>query len=209
MSVVERRERTEVVGSGGSDIGATISGGGFEDVFGSATGTVIFGGGSQTVEAGGSAQGTLLDDAAVQTVSGFAGGTVVSATDTQIVEAGGVASGTVVLVGGSEIVLSGGLSIDTTIFGGLVELADGAATGGTTRFLGPGGVLRIDGAGMPAGPIAGFARGDTIDLRGLAFTAANSVSFESGDRRAERQRQRRRHAEPSRRRAGHGVRAGR
>jgi len=52
---------TEIVRSGGLATDTTVSGGGFQDVFGTTSGTVVGDGGRQTVEAGGIASSTLIN----------------------------------------------------------------------------------------------------------------------------------------------------
>lgn len=80
-------------------------------------------------------------------------------------------SGTLTLAGHN--LYSGGTDID----GGTLELADTHGAGaGTITFSGANTVLRIDTSAMPANIIAGFAPGDIIDLTGLAFNSADTVS---------------------------------
>ncbi len=52
-------------------------------------------------------------------------------------------------------------------------------SGGGIAFVGSGGILRLDNNTMPTAAISGFELGDTIDLRGLAFSATNTVSFDA------------------------------
>ncbi|HEX5498755.1 MAG TPA: hypothetical protein VFX03_05990, partial [Thermomicrobiales bacterium] len=170
---------TETVAAGGLDISGTVESGGSQDVFGTVSATILIAGGRQTIEVGGIADGVVLDDAAVQDVFGFAGATIVSASDMQVVEAGGVASGTTISRGGVETVLSGGLTRDTVVDGGALDLQEGSEAAGTIAFAAIGSVLRIDGATMPTATITGFERGDVIDLADLSPGSGSTVTFDA------------------------------
>ena len=113
---------------------------------------------------------------------GVTTGTVVSSGGLEVVWSGGVASGTVASAGGSETVASGGTASDPTIGGGTLELQSGAIVSGAITFGGIGGTLQIDDPTAVTLPntIGGFAFGDAIDLRGLAWDPSNTVSFNLG-----------------------------
>ncbi len=73
-----------------------------------------------------------------------------------------------------------------TVNGGTLELAAAGASGtGTITLAGTASVV-LDAADTPAAgqtfvsPIAGFANGDSIDLRGLAYSAAATTAFSGG-----------------------------
>jgi autotransporter passenger strand-loop-strand repeat protein len=115
--------------------------------------------------------GVTLDGNATQTVKaeGIASGTTISATDTLIVE-------------------SGGGAVAVVIAGGTLDVQAGGTVGGAVTFGGNGGVLQIDGAGLPTAPtpvigatVSGFAPGDAIDLTGVPFASGGSATFGSGN----------------------------
>jgi autotransporter passenger strand-loop-strand repeat protein len=140
---------TEAVSAGGSDLGARISGG-EQDVYGRASGAMVFTG-SQVVEAGGIANSTIIDDGGTETVSsggtdlggqisggeqdvyGFASGTAVF-TGSQVVEAGGLADSTTIYGDGNEMVSGGGTDLGAQISGGEQDVYGFAS--GTVVFNG-------------------------------------------------------------------------
>ena len=93
---------------------------------------------------------------------------------TTLSNAGTIDIGAALSLGGS-VVNDGVIDIDA---GGRLTLANGADGAGSITFDEPGGTLQIDGTTMPLNPIGGFASGDAIDLRGLAFTLQASYSFD-------------------------------
>ena len=140
--------------------------------------------------------GTVIAEGAINytTVAGLA---VVRGTASQSVVTGteyvyGQSTGSVVLPGGREIVAGRATSLQLQggeaqiVAGGAadVRLAAGRVTvesGGNVlalAFAGPG-TLTINDGGV-AGPITGFAAGDTITLAGVPFSAASSASASAG-----------------------------
>ena len=108
---------------------------------------------------------------------GLASNTTVAQAGQMDVLSGGSAYDPTVTSGGFVAVQSGGLTSNSTIAGGTLALAEGAATSGTTAFVGSGGVLWIDGTTMPTNVISGFDGDDAIDIRSLAFSTSNSASL--------------------------------
>jgi hypothetical protein len=98
---------------------------------------------------------------------------------------------------GGEIVLGGGAVTDLTVSSGGIEavgsgvaLASPAIAGDTTLVVSSGGVvggtvsfgsaseLVVDApAGLKGATLAGFAAGDTLDLAGFGFSAAETLGF--------------------------------
>jgi autotransporter passenger strand-loop-strand repeat protein len=155
---------SQVVESGGTASGTTVSSGGTLELFGGATadlfGTTVL------------AAGATLEIASGYTLTGFQVANGVSLD----VLAGGTASGTMINSGGLEDVLSGGITSTTIINGGKLELANGASAGsGAITFAGSGGVLKINGTTMPTNVISGFVPGDTIDLAAVTLSSGGVV----------------------------------
>ncbi len=69
----------------------------------------------------------------------------------------------------------------TDITGGTLELAAGGVVTGGIAFAAASGQLKIDGTTMPSNTISGFTKGDTIDLAGVAFSAAGTVGLQAGN----------------------------
>jgi hypothetical protein len=130
---------------------------------GSASGVQVAAGGTERVDPGAADSGAAVASGGLQDVSGVAAGVTILSGGRQLVEPGGVASGSV---------------IDG---GGRLELGAGATASGAITFSGIGGTLQIDGTTLPSAPLAGFAPGDAVDLPGLAFSAANSATFNPAD----------------------------
>ena len=167
--------------SGGTATGTVINGGGTENVSGSDVGGTVNDGGYQYILAGGTTTGTVVNDPGVQVI--FFGGT---ATDTTLNggEQGvyGLAIGTAIDSGGFEDVFSGGIARATTINGGTMELMSGGSAGsGPITFKSTGGTLKVDGTTMPTNVISGFALGDTLDLAGVDFSSAGTAALTSGN----------------------------
>jgi autotransporter passenger strand-loop-strand repeat protein len=153
----------QVVASGGTAVGTTVASGGEQDVFGTASRTVLGGlevvygkdsgatvnaGGDQYVYAGGTATNATVDNGGIQNVYGEAIGTSIGS-------------------GGYAFIGSGGSGVNFVISGGgTLEIADGGAlgSGDTVTFAGSGGFLQVDDATMPGAVISGFAPGDSIGL---------------------------------------------
>ena len=120
---------TEIVNNGGTDGGAQISGG-EQDVFGSASGAIVFAG-SQVVESGGTASNTIVLSGGTLVLSGAA--TLKQAT----ISAGGV------LAVGSGATLSS-FAVNSGV---LVEAASGGSAKNTT--VSAGGTLAVLSGGSP------------------------------------------------------------
>jgi autotransporter passenger strand-loop-strand repeat protein len=153
---------TEIVSAGGSDFTASLFG--FQDVFGLASGAIVFSGGLQTVENGGTAIGTVLDD-----------------HDSQVVNSGGTVSGTVIGATDSEIVESGGTTVSTIISGGTLDVHAGAIVSGGITFQGTGGTYEIEGTAIPGATVSGFVSGDFIDLASIPFDSGGHADLTSGN----------------------------
>jgi T5SS/PEP-CTERM-associated repeat protein/autotransporter passenger strand-loop-strand repeat protein len=198
---------TVEVQSGGALDGGTVDSGGSLNIDSgaSASGVTVEDGGTQYVAPGGTANDTILTDPGTQIVA--AGATVTAtvdgglqevygtALDTTIensgqenVEDGGTASSSQIEATSTETVLSGGTTTDTVIAGGTLDVQSGGIVSGGVEFETTGGILQIDGAGLPVAPtlaiggvISGFTAGDTIDLTAIAYGAPNSVGLNGAD----------------------------
>src|SRR6516225_4185519 len=95
---------------------------------------------------------------------------------------GGTASATTISSDGFEFVASGGAALGTIISGGTLELAVGASAGSAAiTFAGSDGTLQIDdGTSMPSNVIGGLVPSDIIDLAGVSFDSAGSVTLLPG-----------------------------
>jgi autotransporter passenger strand-loop-strand repeat protein len=127
-------------------------------------------GGILEVQYDGTANGTIVGSGGKEVLDGPVGGATV----------GGTANGTIIGSGGQEIV-NGGVTSNTTISGGMLELTYGGSAAGAITFAGSGGVLKIDGTTMPTNAISGFAPGDTFDLAGVAYSSAGNVTVKAGN----------------------------
>ena len=169
----------EIISAGGVDVGATISSGAVQNVLGSASAVVVYGGGVQTVSAG-TGSGTTVETGGHQYV--LSGGRAVGATlsgGTQIVAVGGVASGTKVSSGGVEVVrgtasgtivdgggnayVYGTASLASVNNGGTVTVENGGIASGTT--VSSGGLAYVGSGGVASGSVLG-SHGRQIDLVG-------------------------------------------
>ena len=155
-----------IVGSGGTDSGATILKGGVEKVTFGGIGidTSLKSGGTEIVSAGGVASDTNVSSGGVLVVS-----------------SGGVADPTIVLSGGSETVSAGGTDLGAQVAGGrLVVLSGGTAVGGAVSS---GGTEIVSGHGFDAsatvfsgGKLFVQSGGTAIDITIVSGgTAINSV----------------------------------
>lgn len=115
-----------------------------------------------------------VDNAGVISVQAGAGRTTMNAA---------LVNGGIVVVGSGTLGIAGPVS-----GGGIFEIAGGAeldfasvvGAGETLRFLGGGGTLAIDQAGLFAMPVAGFIAGDMLDLTALDFAATPTAGFAGG-----------------------------
>ncbi len=185
----------DYVSAGGTAISTTVSGG-FEEILsgGQATGTtvsaqgidyVFFGGvasditvaarGEADIGYGGTAVGTVVASGGSDKVysSGVVSDSVVNSGGSELISRTATATGTIVS-GGEQTVYGGGIAVNTTIAGGIMDLAGGAASN-TIDFAAPGGLLDIDSASsVPAAVISGFMSGDAIDLTFVTYASGDS-----------------------------------
>jgi len=123
---------------------ATVRSGGLEAVqaFGIAGGSVISGGGEETVASGGMAiAGTVVASGGAQVINGMAVGTVLNGGK-EWVNRGGVTSGTIATAGGTEVVYGGGIANGTLLSsGGFETISRGIAHGTVVRSDGFEGVF--------------------------------------------------------------------
>ncbi len=185
----------QIVQSDATALGMTVANGGEQDVFGTASGTVLNGTevvygrdsgarigffGLQYIYSGGTATGaTVSGGLAEQEAYGTASGTTVLAGGALFVGAKGSSVNAVIGNGGTERVASGGSAIGTTISGsGVMEAVDGGVLGSGTSltFAGTGGTLQVDDTTMPTAVISGFAPGDTLAFIGLGQILTPDVS---------------------------------
>ena len=141
---------TEIVLSGGTDIGATIvasgtvtvsSGGTFELTSGTTGLPTLLAGATLEVGSGAVFSGDGQQRCQVKVLSGGTdSGITVSSGGTEIVFAGGTASATV--IDGSEIVLSGGVASGTIVSSGGTEIVSAGGTASETT-VSSGGTLDV------------------------------------------------------------------
>jgi hypothetical protein len=81
-------------------------------------------------------------------------------------------AGDTVLVGGMQVVVSGGATNGATISGGTLDLQSGATAGSSTITFSGGGTLPLDGTGDYSFLVAGFAVPDMFDLSAIHFASA-------------------------------------
>jgi autotransporter passenger strand-loop-strand repeat protein len=194
---------SEIVLSGGFDSGTLLSGGllsvtdgavygivvrsGGQLVVGdpsTASGTVVSGGGTETVSGNGTDfSGTVESGGTVVAVSGgvLSGATILSG-GVALISSGGAAVALTVQSGGSESIGAGGTLSGVTISGGTVDVLVGAASTETIGFAGSGGTLVLSGALTSGTAISGFVSGtgDNILLAGLTYSAGARASFAGG-----------------------------
>jgi autotransporter passenger strand-loop-strand repeat protein len=165
-TVVSGVGASEVVSAGGLDAAATIEAGG-----------------AQLVLSGGIAFDMALIASGLQNVFGTVSGAVIGSGGTEIVGRGGMSVDAVISAGGIERLTAGGATSATVIAGGLLGLTSGTqATGSIAFAAGPsGGTLQIAGSLMPLAAISGFSPGDTIDLTGIAYSSAGTVTVGAGN----------------------------
>ncbi len=179
--------------SGGVALSAVISGGGQAFVYagGVASGALVAAGASLFVS-GGAAYGTRLagglevvgpggaaiDDVMVAGVEilsgGVASGGLIGVGAAQIVSSAGMAFGAV--IEGTQTIAIGGTASDSVIEGGRLVLELGGTVSGFVDFAG-GGTLAVEGAAAPDFAITGWGLGDEIDLDGIAWSAADTLSL--------------------------------
>jgi autotransporter passenger strand-loop-strand repeat protein len=146
----------QIIVSGGTAIGLTVSNGGVNGVLvysgGIASGGTVLAGTNENISSGGRAIGVTVSGAGLEVTaggvasnsvlvsgshldvsSGTVSGTSVGISSTENLSAGASASGSVVISGGTENVLSGGTATSTTVSsGGKQVVSSGGKVSGTT-----------------------------------------------------------------------------
>ncbi len=162
----------QTISAGGTDFSTTVSAGGTQNVFGQASSVKVSG--TQTVNAGAS------DNSAT-----------ISSGGTTTLLSGATASGATVNAGGTLAVAGNAAVTNTTLNGGVLDLQTSSAkVTGTLTFGGGSGthnstlqadVAPVAGSGVQ-GTVSGFAAGDVIDERGIAYAGASlTVSSNNGN----------------------------
>jgi autotransporter passenger strand-loop-strand repeat protein len=155
-------DRGGVYAALGAETSTTVDGGIFQMESGNSTDTLISGGGNEIVY-GGADSDTTVDSGGQQDVyGGSAVDAIINSDGLQLASVPVIA--TTVNSGGHEIVNNRGITSNTVLHGGLLDLSpNGSATGAMT--FGPGGgELRIYGGGVESAVISGFKPGDLIEL---------------------------------------------
>ena len=129
------------------------------------------------VDAGGQSTGSVLLELGSEIVAGRAAGSVIGFGGAQTVAAGGVSS-TAMLSGGRAEIMAGGTGMTPTIEAFSVLTVDAGGMLETPRFGSPGGTLVLH-QGAAVSGLGGFAAGDVIDLRDVAFTAGIGATLDS------------------------------
>jgi autotransporter passenger strand-loop-strand repeat protein len=165
------RAGTEVVVTGGTANGATISSG-LALIFGTASGTTLSSGAVDMVFSGAVTSATKLSGGSYEVVS--AGGTAKGATvngGTEVASAGATVTGTIINSGGAQVLF--GLGQGTIINGGGLDYVFGTASGtilrGGYEYVGSGGVA--SGAVISAG---------TLQIASGGSTGTGAVTFSGG-----------------------------
>jgi autotransporter passenger strand-loop-strand repeat protein len=193
---------TEIVSSGGTTVGTTVSSGGTEIVSagGTDSGTTVSSGGREIVSAHGTDDGAQISGGRQLDFGVASGATVFSGS--QVVEAGGTASNTTVSSGGELLVSSGGIATNATIdagamaviaSGGILETTIGgtAIISGTVNnsgvlfASGSGSLLEIASGGVVNGGVAKVGNG-IVDIEGASkenvrFVASGTGGLDLGD----------------------------
>jgi autotransporter passenger strand-loop-strand repeat protein len=105
---------------------------------------------------------------------------VVNKGGLEFISSAGTISGGTVITGGTITVSSGGVvSGGLTISGGTAVISAAVAGGQTVTFAGKGGDLTLGDPADFAAKIAGFGKGDTIDVGGFAYPGT-TVAYSSG-----------------------------
>jgi autotransporter passenger strand-loop-strand repeat protein len=173
---------TAIISKGGVLSGLTVSSGGTLEL---TSGALVSG--TDTISSGGTLEAgsgyTVGNGTAIGGISGGVTGFTVAALS------GGIVSGLIVKNGGLVEILSGGKASNTVLSsGGTLDVQSGGIVSGSITFSGTGGMLAIDGTGLPTDPsklvgatISGFAAGDTIDLTGITYSAGGQVNLIGGN----------------------------
>lgn len=169
---------TQFVEAGGTASNAALEAQGAQIVgtSGTATGTSIFNGGSQSVF--GTADQTGVGLGGFQNVYGSATNTTVGDLGTQDVYAGGTASNTTVSNFGTQDIYAVGSASNTTIgFGATADVFAGGTVDGVT-FDDTSATLDLAQSSGLTGSIAGWQSGDAIGLGDISFSAGTTLGFQ-------------------------------
>jgi autotransporter-associated beta strand protein/autotransporter passenger strand-loop-strand repeat protein len=174
-----------VVQSGGSVIGATVSGREV-DAYGAVTGTLVESGGASSgllvVEAGGSASATAVNAGGVENIFGADFGATIGSGGTVHVELGGTAVDAQIESGGGLAILSGGFADPIVISSGGSEVV---AAGGTDTGARISGGVQLD-AGRTSGAMVFSGGSQMIESGGTAmstsvFAGGSEIVRDGGD----------------------------
>ncbi len=130
--------------------------------------------------------GQAAATASAAATSGTLAGAIADAGTLTVAESGSLVlgngisgAGAVVQAGTGTTTLAGANSFSggATLTAGTLEIASPGAAGSFDIAFAGQATLALDGTALPANRIDGFAAGDAIDLRGLAYSAADSVSI--------------------------------
>jgi autotransporter passenger strand-loop-strand repeat protein len=164
----------QALGGSGTPIasGTTVLSGGLLLVgTGQAVSAVVSSGGSVSVGDLGSAQGTTVFSGGSQTVAGHASGTVLSGGFEYVSGPNAVQLLALVDDGGAEYVLSGAQLASALMSGGAIVIdSGGLASGSIALVSGAFGAVQLNGTGNLGGEVSGFDTTDTFDFRTIGFT---------------------------------------
>ncbi len=135
--------------------GGTLNLNNFAQTFGDLSGT----GGAITLGSGTLTEGTANNTSFAGAISG-SGALIKQGTGTLTLTAANSISGSVTLLAGALE-----LGASASIGSGTIDFGSGAAS------------LRVDGATAPTNVISGFKSGDTIDLHGIVYNAADVLNY--------------------------------
>jgi autotransporter passenger strand-loop-strand repeat protein len=154
----------EIINSGGTDVGASVSGTLRVFSSGLASGVEVHSGGLLRVGALGFGAGGLVS------------GTTIDSGGLELVDSGGTDFSATISASAALVVFSRGTALDTTISGGTLVVSSGGSLGGKVTFAGSGGTLLIGGTAMPAAVISGFVSGDAIDLPNIPYDSKSGFA---------------------------------
>jgi autotransporter passenger strand-loop-strand repeat protein len=164
----------QALGGSGTPIATSttvLSGGLLVVGTGVAVSAVVSNGGSASVNSLGNAKNTTVFSGGEQDVGGTASGTILSGGLEMVTGSGAVQLLALVDSTGQEFVGSGGDLVSATMSGGAVVIDNGALLGNITMLPDAFSVVEFNSTGNLGGEVSGFDTSDTIDFRGVAFTA--------------------------------------
>jgi autotransporter passenger strand-loop-strand repeat protein len=154
----------EIINSGGTNVGASVSGTLRVFSSGLASGVEVHSGGLLRVGALGFGAGGLVS------------GTTIDSGGLELVDSGGTDFSATISASAALVAFSRGTALDTTISGGTLVVSSGGSLGGKVTFAGSGGTLLIGGTAMPAAVISGFVSGDAIDLPNIPYDSKSGFA---------------------------------